>query len=183
MKTRKDDFAISKKLPIFSKTLLQNLTSEHNITLTETTDPINLTNGVVTSGQIKLYDEDEVTKGLYIMKSRKEYERNLFRDEISIYLNIENKGLVVITGCGHSGIMNTIKHGQELTGIDKVYAVIGGFHEEWNPEEKVQKKVDFLTSLEPEVVCGMHCTGFMFNKLMSGHPAHTLGVVGTEFHL
>ena len=47
--------------------------------------------------------------------------------------------------------------------------------------ETIQKKVDFIKDLNPEIVCGMHCTGFMFNKLMADHPAHTLGVSGTEF--
>ena len=60
-----------------------------------------------------------------------------------------------------------IKHGQKLTGVDKIYAVIGGFHEEWNPIEKIEEKVKYLEALNPEITCGMHCTGFKFNKLMS----------------
>ena len=64
-----------------------------------------------------------------------------------------------------------------------MYAVIGGFHEEWNPIDFIQEKVQYFGELNPEIICGMHCTGFNFNKLMSNHPSHTLGVVGTEFHL
>jgi len=120
---------------------------------------------------------------MYIMKNRKEFENHNFRDETSIYFNIKDKGLVVLTGCGHCGIVNTIKHGQNLTGIDKIYAVIGGFHEEWNPIEKIQEKVKYFEDINPEIICGMHCTGFNFNRLMSNHPSHTLGMVGTEFHL
>ncbi|MCK4239105.1 MAG: MBL fold metallo-hydrolase, partial [Candidatus Lokiarchaeota archaeon] len=99
------------------------------------------------------------------------------------YINVKNKGLVILTGCGHCGIMNTIKHGQKLTGIDKIYAVIGGFHEEWNSDEIIDKKVKYFEEINPEIICGMHCTGFKFNVKMSNHPAHTLGIVGTEFHL
>jgi 7,8-dihydropterin-6-yl-methyl-4-(beta-D-ribofuranosyl)aminobenzene 5'-phosphate synthase len=117
------------------------------------------------------------------VKSRKEFEKNTFRDEISIYINVKDKGLVVITGCGHCGIMNTIKHGQNLTGVEKIYAIIGGLHEEWNPIDKIKQKIKYINDLNPEIVCGMHCTGFEFNKLMSEYPSHTLGISGTEFHI
>jgi len=86
-------------------------------------------------------------------------------------------------GVTNKSIKNIIKHGQKIIDEDKIYAVIGGFHEEWNPFEVVKEKVKFFESLKPEIICGMHCTGFTFNKLMSDHPAHTLGIVGTEFHL
>jgi len=174
---------LSGKLPLFSKSLVQNLASEHGIDVIETKDPVQLYKGIMTSGEIELIDKDELTKSMYIMKNRKEFENHTFRDETSIYFNIKDKGLVVLTGCGHCGIANTIKHGQKLTGIDKIYAVIGGFHEEWNPIEKIQEKVKYFEDINPEIICGMHCTGFTFNRLMSEHPSHTLGMVGTEFHL
>ena len=174
---------LSGKLPLFSRTVVENLTNENGIKITETNAPVQLYKGITTSGEIELFDEDELTKGMYIMKSRKEFEKHYFRDETSIYFNIKDKGLVVLTGCGHNGICNTIKHGQKLTGVEKVYAVIGGFHEEWNPISVIKEKVKYFEELNPEIICGMHCTGFNFNNLMSAHPSHTLGMVGTEFHL
>ncbi|MFX1586680.1 MAG: MBL fold metallo-hydrolase [Promethearchaeota archaeon] len=174
---------LSGKLPLFSKNVVQNLADQHKIEIIETKEPVELYKGIMTSGEIELFDENELTKGIYIMKSRKEFEKHYFRDETSIYFNIKDKGLVVLTGCGHCGIINTIKHGQKLTGVDKVYAVIGGFHEEWNPIEKIEQKIKYFEDINPEIICGMHCTGFNFNNLMSKHPAHTLGMVGTVFHL
>ena len=61
--------------------------------------------------------------------------------------------------------------------------MIGGFHEEWNPIDTVEEKVKYFEELSPEIICGIHCTGFSINKLMSRHPSHTLAIVGTEFHL
>jgi 7,8-dihydropterin-6-yl-methyl-4-(beta-D-ribofuranosyl)aminobenzene 5'-phosphate synthase len=174
---------LNRKLPLFSRDLVTNTANQYKIKIVETNKPVNLYKGITTSGEIELFDFDEITKGFYIQKSRKDFEKNTFRDETSIYINIKDKGLVILTGCGHTGIINTIKHGQKLTGINKIYAVIGGFHEEWNPSESIEKKVEYLEQLHPEIICGMHCTGFEFNKLMSRHPAHTLGVVGTEFRL
>jgi len=175
--------SINKKLPLLSKNMITNLIDQYGLKLIETKDPHRLFKGIVTSGEIELFNKNERTKGVYIQKSRKEFDHHYFRDETSIYINVKNKGLVVLTGCGHCGIMNTIKHGQKLTGVDKIYAVIGGFHEEWNPIEKIEEKVKYLEALNPEITCGMHCTGFKFNKLMSRHPSHTLGIVGTEFRL
>ena len=173
----------SKKLPLLNKKMVVELAEQHKIKMVTSSEPIELYKGIITSGEIGLFDPNEVTKNIYLQKGRKEFEPHSFRDETALYFNIKDKGLVVLTGCGHCGIQNTIKHGQELTGVDKIYAVIGGFHEEWNPIEKIKEKVRYFEEINPEIICGMHCTGFNFNKLMSDHPAHTLGVVGTEFHL
>ncbi len=183
LKTRKEDFALNRKMPALNKTVIMNLANQNGVKIIETSEPVKLYEGIITSGEIELADTGEITKGLYIMKSRKEFIEHTFRDETSVYINIKGKGLVIITGCGHCGIINTIKHAQKITGINQVYGVIGGFHEEWNPEELIEKKVEFIEQLNPEVVCGMHCTGFNFNKIMARHPSHAIGVTGTEFHL
>ena len=52
----------------------------------------------------------------------------MVRDDQAIVVNVRNKGLVILTGCGHAGIINTIDYAKKVTGIDKVYAVLGGFH-------------------------------------------------------
>ncbi|MGH9980144.1 MAG: MBL fold metallo-hydrolase, partial [Nitrososphaeraceae archaeon] len=52
----------------------------------------------------------------------------MVRDDQAIVVNVRNNGLVILTGCGHAGIINTIDYAKKVTGIDKVYAVLGGFH-------------------------------------------------------
>ena len=180
---KQNAFRFNFKLPQLKKAMIENLANQHKLKLIETTEPIILANGITTSGEIEIFDENEVTKGMYLMVGRKEFAKNTFRDEISIYINVKDKGLVVITGCGHTGVVNTIKHGQKLTGIEKVYAVIGGFHKEWETTEDIEESVKFIEDLNPEITCGMHCTGFEFNKIMCRHPSHTFGIAGTEFHL
>ncbi len=180
---KENKFLLNIKLPSMNKSIIENLVNQNNLKIIEINKPIKLTSGITTSGEIEIFDEKELTKGIYLMKSRKEFEKNTFRDEISIYINVKDKGLVVITGCGHTGIVNTIKHGQKLTGINKIYALIGGFHKEWEKTEDIEESVRFIEGLNPEITCGMHCTGFEFNKIMSRHSSHTFGIVGTEFHL
>jgi len=176
-------FKFNLKLPPLRKPLVEKLATENDLKIIEISTPMKLTNGVITSGEIEIFNENEPTKGFYLMKSRKEFAKNTFRDEISIYFNIKDKGLIVISGCGHTGIVNTIKHAQKLTGIDKIYAIIGGFHKEWEDPQDIEKTVKYIESLNPEITCGMHCTGFEFNKLMSRHSSNVLGIAGTEFHL
>lgn len=174
---------MNRKMPVLNKDQINTLAIQHKVKIVETKEPVKLYKGVATSGEIELFDQNEVTKGFYIEKGKKEFEKHNFKDETSIYINIKDKGLVVLTGCGHTGIVNTIKHGQKITGIDKIYGIIGGFHKEWDTEDEIEKTVEFFEGLNPDFVCGMHCTGFKFNKTMSRHSSHVLGVVGTEFRL
>ncbi|MFX0075733.1 MAG: MBL fold metallo-hydrolase [Candidatus Hermodarchaeota archaeon] len=180
---KQNAFKFNIKLPLLNRKLIENLAEQNNLKIIETKDPVKLGPGITTSGEIEIFDEKELTKGIYLMKSRNIFVKNTFRDEISIYINVKDKGLVVITGCGHTGIVNTIKHGQKSTGIDKIYAIIGGFHKEWENLNDIEDSVRFIEGINPEITCGMHCTGFDFNKIMSRHHSHTLGIVGTEFHL
>jgi len=173
------------KFPVLNRSIITKLANEHNIKIIETRNPQKLHRGGTTSGEIRLFDTNEITRSLYISKEKKIFEKYMARDETSIYINVKDKGLVILTGCGHVGVINTIKHAQKLTGINEIYAIIGGLHKIWGPIQTIEDLIQFIEELNPEVVCGMHCTGFEFNKRLSmrDHPSHTLGVTGTEFHL
>jgi 7,8-dihydropterin-6-yl-methyl-4-(beta-D-ribofuranosyl)aminobenzene 5'-phosphate synthase len=173
------------ELPGLKKKVLEKFTEENQQTLVETTKPVQLAPGVWTSGEIELFDESELTSNLFLKIDKTTFERETFRDEIAIYIKVKDKGLVVLTGCGHTGIMNTIKHGQKISGVDKIYAVIGGFHLLWSSEKHLDEVVQYFSELNPQIISGMHCTGFYFNaRLYSKLPEKTaLGVVGTEFRL
>ena len=166
-----------------NRNIVYNRAIENNVKIIETTKPEKLCEGIILSGEIQIFDETELPKGLYLAKSKIEYEKHTFREEIALYINVKDKGLVVITGCSHTGIINIIKHGQKVLGIDKIYALIGGFHKERDESENIEEIVSFIEDLNPEITCGMHCTGFEFNRIMSRHPSHVIGVIGTEFHL
>lgn len=72
---------------------------------------------------------------------------------------VTRKGLVVVSGCAHSGICNMIDHAREITGIREVYMVIGGFHLR-NDDELTQKTIDWLVQEKVEKAVPSHCTGF-----------------------
>ncbi len=81
-------------------------------------------------------------------------------DDTSIVMNLKDKGLVILSGCAHAGIVNTVQYAIEVTGIDKIHAVMGGFHLS-GPffEPIVDRTTQDLQQLHPTFVIPTHCTG------------------------
>jgi len=110
----------------------------------------------------------------------------LIHDDQAVILHVQGKGLVVLTGCGHSGIVNIVRHAKRLTGIDRVYAVLGGFHLTGGIFEAIiPKTVAALAAEHPAVVVPAHCTGWKAqHALAAGLPgAFTPNSVGSRFQL
>jgi len=81
-------------------------------------------------------------------------------DDTAIAANVRGKGLVVLSGCAHSGIINTVKFAQKTTGIDNIFAVMGGFHLTGADFEPIiEPTTQALKALDPEYVIPTHCTG------------------------
>lgn len=84
----------------------------------------------------------------------------LIKDDQAIVLNIKDKGLVVITGCAHAGIINIIKYAKELCGEDRIYCVIGGMHLTGGVfEQLIPRTIDELELLKPRFIIPCHCSG------------------------
>jgi 7,8-dihydropterin-6-yl-methyl-4-(beta-D-ribofuranosyl)aminobenzene 5'-phosphate synthase len=73
--------------------------------------------------------------------------------------HVKDRGLVVITSCGHGGIINTVRRAQQVTGIQKVYALVGGFHLALAPDDYLKRVMAELKTLDVEHVFPMHCSG------------------------
>jgi 7,8-dihydropterin-6-yl-methyl-4-(beta-D-ribofuranosyl)aminobenzene 5'-phosphate synthase len=76
--------------------------------------------------------------------------------------NIRDRGLVVISSCGHVGIVNSALQAREVSGIDKVHALVGGFHLGPAPREYLDQVVAEIRRLDPDVIIPMHCSGTNF---------------------
>ena len=84
----------------------------------------------------------------------------LIKDDQAIVLNIKDKGLVVITGCAHAGIINIIKYAKELSGEDRIYGLIGGMHLTGGVfEPLIPRTIDELELLKPRFIIPCHCSG------------------------
>jgi 7,8-dihydropterin-6-yl-methyl-4-(beta-D-ribofuranosyl)aminobenzene 5'-phosphate synthase len=88
-----------------------------------------------------------------------------FRHEIATAFNLKGRGLVVLTSCSHRGVVNAIKQAQAASGIDKVHAVIGGFHLAPYKEDYVRETIASLKDLEVNYVIPLHCTGEPFYEI------------------
>ncbi|MCK4662664.1 MAG: MBL fold metallo-hydrolase [Bacteroidales bacterium] len=90
-------------------------------------------------------------------------------DDSAVFVKSE-KGLIIITGCSHSGICNIIEHAKKVSGINNVYAVIGGFHLK-TLDEITNKTIEYLKNQKIKHILPSHCTGFpvlsKFNELFN----------------
>jgi 7,8-dihydropterin-6-yl-methyl-4-(beta-D-ribofuranosyl)aminobenzene 5'-phosphate synthase len=76
--------------------------------------------------------------------------------------NVKDRGLVVISSCGHVGIVNSVRQAQEVSGVQKVHAIVGGFHLGPAPADYLSQVVAEIAKLEADVVIPMHCSGNNF---------------------
>jgi 7,8-dihydropterin-6-yl-methyl-4-(beta-D-ribofuranosyl)aminobenzene 5'-phosphate synthase len=104
-------------------------------------------------------------------------------DDQSIVLNIAGKGLVVLSGCAHAGIVNTVRYAQEIVGVDVVWAILGGFHLVPAEDDEIQRTIDAIVEMEPHMIVPSHCTGFraMVEIARRMPEQFVLGAVGTTY--
>jgi 7,8-dihydropterin-6-yl-methyl-4-(beta-D-ribofuranosyl)aminobenzene 5'-phosphate synthase len=86
--------------------------------------------------------------------------KDIFWGEHATAYNVKDRGLVVISSCGHAGIINSVRQLQKSTGVEKVHAVVGGWHLAPYPDDIIDKTVAALKEIDPDYLIPMHCTGF-----------------------
>jgi len=110
----------------------------------------------------------------------------LILDDQALIANVAGRGLVVLTGCGHAGLINTCRYAQRLTGTAKLHAVIGGFHLA-GPlfDPIIADTVSGLEQLAPDLIVPAHCTGWKATHAIARRlpAAFIQNSVGTTFHL
>jgi 7,8-dihydropterin-6-yl-methyl-4-(beta-D-ribofuranosyl)aminobenzene 5'-phosphate synthase len=129
--------------------------------ITEAKEPLLLLDGdVLFLGEIPRRTSFE--KGLpyafYEEKGQKVWDPT--EDDTALVMNLGNKGLVVLSGCAHSGIINTVDYAREITGINNVHAIMGGFHLTGPAFEPIiDDTVKSIKQIDPDYVIPTHCTG------------------------
>jgi len=151
--------------------------------IVEVKKPLEIIPGAYLTGNIERFTAYEKVPPTLLIKRGEKIEPDDFRGEQGLFFNVKGKGLVVITGCGHVGIVNTVKHCQKVTGIDKIHAVMGGFHLINAKPEIIQNTVSDIKAMKPDYIIPMHCTGFeaivTFSKEMPKE--FTLNIAGTRY--
>lgn len=153
------------------------------VKIIEIKEPTPIVPGAYLTGNIERVTEYEKGSPILFIKRGDKMELDLFMGEQSLVFHLKGKGLVVLSSCAHAGIVNTVKHAQKITGMDKVHVVMGGFHLIGAPAAKIQSTVADIKAIHPDYIIPMHCSGWeavtMFEKEMPKQ--FILNTAGTRY--
>ena len=115
--------------------------------------------GVYSTGEVPMKTEfEKLDKDMKVLNDNGEFEPDMLKDDFSLVIDT-SKGLVVILGCAHTGIVNILNHVIEKTGKDKIYAVLGGTHLGFATEEQIENTIKVIKEYKIEKLGASHCTG------------------------
>jgi 7,8-dihydropterin-6-yl-methyl-4-(beta-D-ribofuranosyl)aminobenzene 5'-phosphate synthase len=153
------------------------------VQVVEVRRPTEVMPGGYFSGSVEQVTEYEKVPPMLLVRQGDEFVADSFPGEQAMAFNVRGKGLVVVSGCAHRGIVNTVKHVQKMAGIEKVYAVVGGFHLVSAEPEVIERTLSDMKSINPAYVVPAHCTGFeatmAFSKAMPEQ--FILNTAGTRY--
>lgn len=146
--------------------------------------PYRLGPGCWTTGMVprKTFEHSGIPKRLKYREGD-DIHPDYIEEDQAIAIHVEGKGLVVLSGCAHSGIVNTVRRAQSISGVERVWAVLGGFHLARSTDEEIQRTIDEIRALHPVLVVPSHCTGFVAIRQFAVQmpESFVLGLVGTTY--
>jgi 7,8-dihydropterin-6-yl-methyl-4-(beta-D-ribofuranosyl)aminobenzene 5'-phosphate synthase len=89
-----------------------------------------------------------------------------FQHEQATVYHVKGRGLVVMTSCGHRGIVNSVRTAIKVSGVEKVHAILGGFHLAPHAPEYQRQTLAELQTFKPDVLIPMHCSGESFISMV-----------------
>ncbi|MFP4130039.1 MAG: MBL fold metallo-hydrolase [Halorhodospira sp.] len=167
--------------------LLDEQLAQAQATPRETRDPYPMLDGqVVFLGEIPRVTDFEQPSGTMLYEAGGAEHVDAFEDDTGLAIRLAGGGLIVISGCAHSGIINTVRHAQAVTGEEEVHTVLGGFHLTGMDEAtQIRPTVAALQALQPRLVVPAHCTGRNAQQAIEQAlpERFVLNMVGTRLHL
>ena len=152
------------------------------VSVVEVKRPTEVMPGGYFSGNLERVTEYEKVPPYLLIQKGETVVIDTFPGEQAMVFHVKDKGLVIVSGCAHTGIVNTVKHLQKITGIDQVHAVIGGFHLVNAQPEVIQRTIADLKAINPDWIIPAHCTGFEATKAFSeAMPDRSLNTAGTKY--
>ncbi len=146
----------------FQQEELESLGANFNLT----TKPVKITDNIITTGEIPMVtDFEQIDPDLFVKEDRG-FKPDKLRDDQALIINTE-PGLVIILGCAHRGIINTLNHAQQLTGVKQIYMVLGGCHLIGATEERMRLTIAALRELGVQRIGVSHCTGLPAAAIMA----------------
>ena len=144
-------------------------------------EPVEIGDGIITTGEVPMKTGFEAVESVFYIKEKNQNVPDPLADDSSLILDTE-KGLVVLFGCCHRGLINTLNHIFDLTGNKKIYAIMGGLHLGQASDIKLKKIIGYLREFDIKKIGVSHCTGMpatlaFFNGLPGRVFLNTTGCV------
>jgi len=154
-------FKFGEEMKINLPKLTREMVKQAGFSVVESEKPYPLLNNTVLFlGEIPKQTDFE--KGFPIAHCQKDGKEvwDAIEDDTSIVMNLKDKGLVIVSGCAHAGIINTVRYAMAVTGIDKIHVVMGGFHLS-GPffEHIIDRTTEEIKNIHPDFIIPTHCTG------------------------
>ena len=138
----------------FTRVELESLGARFNLTR----KPVKISENILTTGEVEVSNSYEKIDPALHVQEGDQYVPDRVADDMSVIIKTDI-GLIVLLGCAHRGIINNITHSQKITGIDRIYAVIGGTHLVSAGPEQMSETVKALKGLNIKKLGASHCTG------------------------
>jgi 7,8-dihydropterin-6-yl-methyl-4-(beta-D-ribofuranosyl)aminobenzene 5'-phosphate synthase len=149
----------------------------------EVTNSTEFIPGAYFTGNIERITSYEKNNPSLLIKRGETTEVDDFRGEQALFFKVKGKGLILLSGCAHPGIVNTVKQAQKVSGVERIHAIIGGFHLVGAASEKIWQTVADIKAMNPDYIVPTHCTGFEALGVFSAEmPAEfILNTAGTKY--
>jgi len=115
--------------------------------------------GVYLTGEIPRLTEYEDVGGNFVYECDGQLVKDMLPDDMAMVIDHPD-GLIIVSGCSHSGMINTIEHCRNKTGRDKILAYVGGTHLINASQERIDKTIEAIRSYDVQKLIVGHCTGF-----------------------
>jgi len=136
-----------------------------NFTLT--TKPTKITDNIMTTGEVPMVtDFEEIEPDRFFVKEETGWQPDKLLDDQALIINTE-QGLVVILGCAHRGMINTLYHAQQLTGVKPIHMVLGGCHLIGASKERIYSTIAAIRELDIQKLGLCHCTSLPATVIMA----------------
>ncbi len=135
---------------------------------TPSREPVWITDEIVVTGEVPLQTSFESIDKKFFVKTGEDYKPDTIPDDQALVVKA-SKGLVVVLGCAHHGMINTLMHAQKITGEKRVHAVVGGTHLYAAGPEQIQQSIAKLEEFNVKHIGVSHCTGMPSSMALMQH--------------
>jgi 7,8-dihydropterin-6-yl-methyl-4-(beta-D-ribofuranosyl)aminobenzene 5'-phosphate synthase len=146
----------------FSRKELEDLGARFRLT----PEPVAISESIMTSGEIPQLTDYETIEPYLVVKENSGFRPDIFRDDQALIIKTP-PGLVVVLGCAHRGIINTLYHAQKISGEERIDTVVGGCHLINATEERIWQTIAALKELGVKRLGVCHCTGLVASAVMA----------------